>query len=61
MVDAGDLKSPPGNRVRVRVPPLALERNVQSATREGVMKHCEDENLGAGSPPALRMAHGASR
>src|SRR5688500_19853201 len=24
MVDAGDLKSPPGNRVRVRVPPLAL-------------------------------------
>jgi hypothetical protein len=24
MVDAGDLKSPPGNRVRVRVPPLAF-------------------------------------
>src|SRR5687767_1464827 len=32
MVDAGDLKSPPGNRVRVRVPPLALNQQVAIST-----------------------------
>jgi hypothetical protein len=42
MVDAGDLKSPPGNRLRVRVPPLAYSSQKHSAGSSSYQRRSRD-------------------